>query len=29
MNDNFTTLDVKKLQDKLEENGVILHENQL
>ena len=29
MTDDFTTLDVKKLQERLEENGVILHENQL
>ena len=29
MTDDFTTLDVKKLQERLEENGVILHESQL
>lgn len=29
MTDDFTKLDVKKLQDTLEENGVVLHENQL
>ncbi len=29
MTDNFAELDVKKLQDKLSKNGVVLHENQL
>lgn len=29
MTDDFTKLDIKKLQDTLEENGVVLHENQL
>lgn len=29
MTDDFTALDVKELQERLEENGVILHENQL
>ena len=29
MTDDFTALDVKKLQKILEENGVVLHENQL
>lgn len=29
MTDDFTKLDVKKLQKKLEENGVVLHEKQL
>ena len=29
MTDDFTKLDVKKLQEKLEENGVVLHEKQL
>ncbi len=29
MTDDFTKLDVKKLQCELEENGVVLHENQL
>lgn len=29
MSDDFTTLDVKKLQEKLVANGVVLHENDL
>ena len=29
MTDDFTELDIKKLQETLEADGVVLHENQL